>query len=388
MTITLLLLLTSVMAASPADGPAAASASAPAEFSPEVRALVEQLGDPRFEVREKATRTLCQADFTILPALVDRYRAEPAHEPKLRLREVIENLFFRKQMQGEVGFLGIQLSLAQSVFDLAAGRTSECVFAQKVLKGFPAEQAGMMDGDIIVSLDGKPVSWFFGAAPPPTSGPAPVRSAVANPARPLSMTNEKIDRFTQHIKRRTPGSKVAARVLRALSPRRVTVGAAAEPAKTLDGASFIPVPGSMIGAGALSTMNTRGGLLVRSVSPGSPAQLATLKPQDIVAGINGVPLPAETDPATIGQYFTKTSPGSPVTIEVIELKEVSLTVTIGRRPVSRLNPQDLIEAQENFALWWRDQTGETSIQRPTPDRSYRIPTEQAGPLAPEAGVEP
>ena len=71
-----------------------------------------------------------------------------------------------------------------------------------------------------------------------------------------------------------------------------------------------------------------------------------------------------------------------------ELFVVDLTVTIGRRPVSRLNPQDLIEAQERFALWWREQTGENSIQRPAPTQNMQPLNDLLRPVTPEAGVAP
>ncbi len=138
----------------------------------------------------------------------------------------------------------------------------------------------------------------------------------------------------------------------------------------------------------MSAMNTRGGLLVRSVAAGSPAQLASLKPRDIIVGLNGAALPAEADPDMIAQALKGVAPGSPVSLEVMELKEVELTITIGRRPVSRLNLQDLVDAQEQFALWWRDQTGETSTPRPAPTRGLQTPSDPLRPFTPEPGVEP
>jgi len=178
------LVLLSLGAGDPgASGPAATSA--PALDAVAVGGLIEQLGDPRFEVREQATERLYQADLSAIPGLIQRYKAESSHERKLRLRQVVEHLYFRKLMQGEVGFLGIQLGIAEDVIDLATGRPCEVVYAGRVLEGYPAAEAGIRDGDLIVRFDGKPISWFFGAAPPAATQPA-AEQARAAPTQTLS----------------------------------------------------------------------------------------------------------------------------------------------------------------------------------------------------------
>lgn len=374
------------LAGPPASLPATQPASAPAPIAPQLDALIHQLGDLRFDVRENATRQLCQADPALVAPLVDRYKSEASHERKLRLRQVIENLFIRRQMQGEVGFFGIQLMLADNVVDPATWRAGECVYAQRVLEGFPAQQAGVRDGDLLVALDGKPISWFFAAAPPPATGPAGARRPEPNPARGRFATNEKVDRFTQHIKRRTPGSKVTLRVLRASAPRKIQLAVAGEPVKTLDGAVFVSVPGVMTGSSPLSVMNTRGGFLVRSVADDSPAKRAGLEPLDILLSINDAPMPAGSDPTLLTRLFEPIPPGLVVTLEVARLENIELPLVIGRRPVSRLNPQDLLDAQEAFASWWREQTGEPSVPRPV--ESPNVRPVDISPPKPQPGVAP
>ncbi len=374
------------LAGAPESLPASQPGPAPARIAPQLDVLIRQLGDLRFDVRENATRRLCQADPAIVAPLVDRYKSETSHERKLRLRQVIENLFIRRQMQGEVGFFGIQLMLAENVVDPATWRAGECVYAQRVLEGFPAQQAGVRDGDLLVALDGKPIAWFFAAAPPPATGPAGERRPEVNPARARFATNEKIDRFTQHIKRRTPGSKVIVRVLRASTPRKIQLAVAAEAAKTLDGAAFVPVPGVMTGTSPLSVMNTRGGFLVRSLADDSPARRAGLDPLDMVLSLNDAPVPAGSDAGILPKLFEPIPPGSSVTLEVARLETVELPLVIGRRPVSRLNPQDLLDAQEAFASWWRQQTGELSVPRPA--ESPNVWPADISPPKPQPGVAP
>jgi hypothetical protein len=372
----------------PASGPAGTS-SAPAASMAAIDALVDRLGDPRFEVREQATQQLCQLAPAAMGAMLDRYRALPYHERKLRLRHAIETLYFRQLMEGEVGFLGIQLDLADNVIDPATNRPGECVVARRVLKDLPADQAGVRDGDIIAGFDDKPISWFFGAAPPPVTRPADDLIGLPAAARPQDRMGEKIERFTQHVKRRLPGSQVRLRVLRPASPARtITVAAAPEPARTLDGAVFVPVSGSMAGVSPMGATGTWGGLMAKSVQADSPAGRAGLKTGDIVTAIDRMPLPAEADPRILAQAFKEAAPGSTVNLQVTALQQVALTVTIGRRPVDRLNPGDLHEAQQRFAVWWRQQTGEDSIQPPETSGFPFMPPNPAQPATPEPAVVP
>ncbi|HSW45543.1 MAG TPA: PDZ domain-containing protein [Phycisphaerae bacterium] len=387
MIVWLLLLAISQIGGAPASGPTTSTASAPGDAVSAIAELVARLADPRFDAREQATRQLLQADFDVIPALVGRYKTETSHERKLRLRQVIEHLYFRKLMQGQVGFLGIQLTPAEQVIDPATQRPVDCVYAQRVLKDHPAAHAGARDGDIIVSFDGKPVSWFFGAAPPAPAS-RPDGGPFLAPDRASNAAAEKIERFTQHVKRRTPGSQVRVRVLRpAPALKRITVGAAADPTLTLDGATFVSVPAAMAGVSPMNHSG-QGGLMVGNVAPGSAAEKVGLKPRDVVTALNGTPLPPEADSRMLADALKPVKPGTPVTIEVGEIREVELEVTIGRRPVSRLNADDLRDAQQHFALWWRDQTGENTLPPPGPTPFFGQPPSADPRPSPEPEVVP
>src|SRR5262245_49573156 len=74
----------------------------------EIEALLARLSDPRYEVREDTTQTLCQLGEGDLPFLYKRYRAENRYEIKRRIRYVIESIFHRDQLMGHDGFMGVQ----------------------------------------------------------------------------------------------------------------------------------------------------------------------------------------------------------------------------------------------------------------------------------------
>jgi len=70
------------------------------------------------------------------------------------------------------------------------------------------------------------------------------------------------------------------------------------------------------------------------------------------------------------------------------LPQADLIVTIGRRPVDWLNPADLREAQQRFAVWWRQQTGEDSIQPVGGSMFYVPPVRSVQPAGPEPAIVP
>jgi len=185
-----------------------------------------------------------------------------------------------------------------------------------------------------------------------------------------------------------PGSKVRGGVLRpAGASRKISLTAAEDPGKTLDGATFISVPAVMVGISPARGMRTQGGLMAASVVPGSPAARAGLKPREIVTVMNRVAIPPQADPRMLNDAIGQLKPGSPVTIEVATIQELDMAVTIGRRPVSRLNLGDLREAREQFAIWWGEQTTEDSIERNDATTSYQPPM-ILQPPAPEPAVVP
>ncbi len=402
-----------VLPAAPAAEP---PASAPAAVAPaavsdrDLDRLVTDLNNPRYEVRDRATSRLATAGLDVFARLVERYRSESVHERKLRMQYIIEHLYYRKLMAGEEGFIGIRLFAMADVYDPGLGRRCECVYIQEVLKGLPAEQAGLRNGDIMVGFDGRPVAWFFAAQaaePVARQGPEALGRGVWQPAQ--APVDIKVERFTQHVKRRTPGSLVQVRVLRCETQRRqVTLPLPDEPATALTGATLVAVPGAMLGQSPMTAGPAQGGLLATQVAPGPMAQ-AGIEPRDIIIAVTVpdgiVPPPAQIPGQARGDtrllvpsegglrwledVLKAMPPNGSVMLEVVRLAELELPVTLGRRPVQLMNTADLIQARAQFVAWWREEIGGDAIVPATTTGGFQRTTVGGGViLFPEPQVAP
>lgn len=382
-----------------------ATSSAPAVSASTLSALIDQLDHPSYSVRDQATLRLARLDPAVLDLLVARYRQIRGHEKRLRLRHVIERMYLTRLQSGEEAFMGIRLMSVSGVVDPATGRSGDCVYVNEALKGQPAEKAGVREGDLIVEFDGKPISWFFagaagvqavagGGGAPAGAGPAAVQPAGA--------LSEKIERFTWHVKRRGAGTTVRLRLLRCLPGRKLQLMVGQEPARTLDGARFVPVPGIMLGASPLTISQIQGGLMVTDVATDSPAAAVGLKPRDVlVEGTYAVPSPGGDlapqggilpilDEGGWDNLRARLKPGASLLIGTRTVHEETVTVTLGRRPVSLMNPADMTEARAKFAGWWREKTGETSVlpRDPLGQRFLGGELDPGVPVQPGPGVVP
>lgn len=368
--------------------PAAASQAQPSSTRPEVPTaelarLIGELHAPAFEKREAASQDLARLPIEALDVLVDQYRLAAGYETRLRLRHAIELLYLRKLMTGEEGFLGVKLMPAEGVLDPASDRPVEGVFIVEVLPGQPAEVAGVRNSDVLVGFDGRPIGWFFSAPPP---GPVvPVRRGGLQPI----MGQEKIDRFTWHVKRRTPGVPIKIRLLRFDNKlRQVAWQLAGDQDDPLPGARLVEVPQSMVGVAGFAAPANTGAMLITRVEPDSAAAKAGLRAYDVIAGLDKAPLPPNGDAAAFAQLLQQQAARGEVILMVAHIDEVELTVHLGRRPVQLMNPADLADARLRFAEWWRARSGEVSFARP--DQSMVIV--QQGPGArthsPESALLP
>ncbi|MBP7935369.1 MAG: hypothetical protein KA354_12050 [Phycisphaerae bacterium] len=387
----------------PASRPA--TSSAPAVSASVLSSLIDRLDHPSYAVRDRTTVQLARLDASVLDALVAKYRQIHGHEKKLRLRHVIEQMYLTRLQAGEEAFLGIRLMAVSGVVDPATGRSGDCVYVNEALKGQPAEKAGVRDGDLIVEFDGKPVAWFLaGGAPAQVAGVGGGLPAVVPPVavQPVGVPTEKIERFTWHVKRRGAGTTARIRLLRCLPERKLQLTIKAEPAKTLEGASFLPVPGVMLGASPLTISQIQGGLMVTEVAADSPAAAAGLKPMDVlveaayslpspggdVVGQGGI-LPI-LDGDSWENLCSRLKPGASLLIGARSIQQEVLSVTLGRRPVNLMNPADMAEARVRFAGWWREKTGETSVlpRDPLGQRLYGNDVDTAAPSPSGPGVVP
>lgn len=390
-------------------GPSAsrpATSSAPAISPSALSALIDKLDHPSFAVRDRATVELARLDPAVLDTLVASYRHTQGHEKKLRLRHVIEQMYLTRLQAGEEAFLGIRLMAVSGVVDPATGRSGDCVYVNEALKDQPAGKAGVRDGDLIIEFDGKPISWFFaaaGAAPAAAGGGGGAGAPQPAAAQVAGVSNERIERFTWHVKRRGAGATVRLRLLRCLNPgRRVQMTVGAEPAKTLDGTRLLPVSGIMLGESPLTISQVQGGLMLTDVAADSPAAAAGLKSKDvIVEATYAMPSP---DGEKVGQggimpildeagwdnLCSRLKPGASLLLGVRTIHEENVTVKLGRRPVGLMNPSDMAEARAKFASWWREKTGETSVlpRDPSSQRLLGVELDPALPSPTGPGVVP
>jgi len=304
----------------------------------ELQRLVSRLGHPRFSVRQETTRQLCMLDPRHLPDLARCYRANTSYEAKRRLRFVVESIFYRSQITGREGFLGIQIArpLDTSVTDPATGRRTRGVVVFAALEGLPAGLAGLRANDVIISLDGRPL-----------------------PDEPSSKS------FQNAIASRQPGSVIHLRILRPGKIQRVVeLSVGDDPRRPVPGVSFgAPPPGIPSGP------------RVVAVVPGSAADDAGLRANDIVASINGRLLSTAYGPlaeAGLEDVLQTAKPGDRVRLGVLGTEAVSIRVTLGARPTRYLELPDKVEARARFLRWWQDQGGEL-VLRPAREQPADAP---------------
>ena len=301
----------------------------------ELQGLVSRLGHPRFSVRQETTRQLCMLDPHHLPDLARCYRGNTSYEAKRRLRFVVESIFYRSQITGREGFLGIRIArpLDTSVTDPATGRRTRGVVVVAALEGLPAGLAGLRANDVILSLDGRPL-----------------------PDEPSSKS------FQNAISGRQPGSVIHLRVLRPGKTRRVVeLSIGDDPRRPIPGVSFgVPPPGIPSGP------------RVVAVVPGSAADDAGLRANDIIASINGRLLTTAYGPSAPEDVLQTAKPGDRVRLGVLGTEAVSIHVTLGARPTRYLELPDKVEARARFLQWWQDQGGEL-VLRPAREQPADAP---------------
>ena len=330
----------------PASRPASASATQSAAVSvQEFDRLVSELNDPRFAVREAATRRLCRVDASFLPRLVERYRAAVGEEAKHRLRYVTETIFYQQELTGRSGFIGIRLSqqTVADVIDPTDGRKCHGIYLIDVIRDMPAARAGVRNGDIVFRLNDQPL-----------------------PKEPSSQG------FISMIERTPPGTAVRLRVLRAeQATRKVTLQPAIHELSPLLG---LKVSGPPYGVVA--------GVRVVQVAPQSAAEAAGVKVNDIITTVNGKPSTNPLDGiAVLNKALYAAGPDVPVTLGVQSSEDVTVEVIVGRRPIEYVNkPEHKLQMQANFAHWWRQQGG---LWQPSPDNRGSVQYVLPGSDAPQ-----
>ena len=134
----------------------AADASAPPAAPDAVRALIAQLGDDEYAVREAAQQKLEALPPDALPLISRAYRDTTDAEVRMRLRLYAEHYFDhhvlpRYSQYHRPGYLGIQQT--EGRLDDGSG----FVRVVQVMPGTGAEAARLKPGDLIIALNGQPM---------------------------------------------------------------------------------------------------------------------------------------------------------------------------------------------------------------------------------------
>jgi C-terminal processing protease CtpA/Prc len=335
-----------------------APASAPAApiSTQRLNDLLGKLSHPRYAIREEATQQLCHLDAAYLPELLRRYRAESRFEPKRRIRYAIEYVFFREQIIGRDGFLGIEVysSVLSDLVDPATGKPTRGVMVRAVKPGFAAEHYGLRADDILIAFDNKDV-----------------------PDDPNNLGSTQ--GFIQLVSGRPPGSVAPIRLIRPGPREAVSFEAPREPAKTFEGAKFF----------VFTDLAATPGMLALSVDRDSQAWQIGLRSGDLVRTLNGQRLGS----GLIGfqNVLAQTAPGAKMAMEISRPQSLSLTIKLGSRPPEYISdPKDRAEAQARFAQWWQDQGGEDvakdADQRPR--RNPFNPFQQPAQVSPDNSIIP
>ncbi len=124
----------------------------------QLTALVAQLNDTSFQVRESASRKLSELPIGDLDRLIPFFKSSVAPEQQMRLRDAARTAYVqakKSESPGE-GFLGVT---HVQTLDLAGGRPAPAARVQvtSVLADSPAERAGLQPGDQITALGGKAI---------------------------------------------------------------------------------------------------------------------------------------------------------------------------------------------------------------------------------------
>jgi serine protease Do len=129
------------------------------------------------------------------------------------------------------------------------------------------------------------------------------------------------------------------------------------------------------------------GALVNSVNPGSPAEKAGIKPEEVVLAVDGRPV---ADSGDLARYISSRAPGTVVKLEVLSVKgeRRSVSVTLG---TFQDDTQERAERERDTArlgMTLRDLTGPMAerLDLPPSARGVMVMSVETGEAAEEAGI--
>lgn len=155
----------------------------------EMATLIDQLGSPTYGERVDATALLTESGPEALEMLRRAFVEREEFEVRLRIEQIVHEIYMRHHVYDQNGFLGISQNLIpkEHADDSRIPVNHIGIEVSRVLPGTAAEAAQLKPGDVIVALDGE--------------------SLTGN-------GREGVMEFGESIRVRGPGTRVAISVLR------------------------------------------------------------------------------------------------------------------------------------------------------------------------------
>jgi hypothetical protein len=119
--------------------------------------LIRQLGDRRWEVRDRASTSLKMGGRELFDQLASAYQASRSPEVRLRIKEVVEHVWLSGELKPTGGFLGVRQRLVTPADDPRIPQGQAGIQVIEAIPGTAAQQAGLVPGDVILTLNGKPL---------------------------------------------------------------------------------------------------------------------------------------------------------------------------------------------------------------------------------------
>lgn len=151
------LLATAGTNSEPTSGPASQSATQPAPglSTTRVEELIGQLGDRKWDVRNRATAELKTGGPELFDRLAAAYQATKSHEVRLRIKGIAAHIFLTNELKVTGGFLGVRQRLVTSADDPRIPEGQAGIMIAEVLPGTAAAAAGLTPTDVILGMNGQ-----------------------------------------------------------------------------------------------------------------------------------------------------------------------------------------------------------------------------------------
>jgi C-terminal processing protease CtpA/Prc len=229
------------------------------------------------------------------------------------------------------------------VVDPVSGDAVEAMRVARVIEGHAAQRAGMKVGDLIVSYDNEAMGDIYEMDLPDQPDP---KKLAKQQGRAIRTTPREIEAFTHRVKTSEPGRELAIRVLRPVPTGKELIG------------KMNSTPREF--RKSFRYVGSNEGFVVRHVDADSPAAGIGLKVDDIITKVNGQKVSSDKADQPIEGELEKIKLEGQFVLSVIRpvLKEVHLTVVLGKRPMDMINTNDELVLRDRFAQWWLKQEGE------------------------------